>query len=68
MNDHFVCVRNTHQRYMVHPGSCDEYCEYHNVVLDGQTFEGMRTGLYRLVGFDPDSWHPFIAWSQKVVQ
>ena len=55
---HYVSVVGGNAE-MLHPGCTG--CEYDDVVVDGQTFSGMRPGLYRLVGFDPDSKHPYLA-------
>lgn len=61
MTDHYVKVINTNTRRMEHPRTCTRDCEYNRVVLDGSTFSGMEPGRYRMVGFDPDSFHPFFA-------
>ena len=63
-NEHGVFVESTNSRWMLHPGCGEDLnCEYHKVVLDGQTFESMQTGIYWLVGFDPDDYHPYIGVS-----
>lgn len=66
MRLHYVCV-GFGVWEMDHPEVCDDNpdCPYYKVVLDGQTFSGMAPGRYRLVGFDPDDFHPFIAWSRE---
>jgi hypothetical protein len=65
VRDHYVCVAPG-VWLMDHPEHCDTHpCEYDKVVLDGQTFSGMAPGRYRLVGYDPESFHPFIAWSRR---